>query len=150
VQALFLAGGTPRSRAWQVMPGTTLCPRGTVKVIEDATWLGARLNALTAHNEGQPAAAEPSDAPTDYLEKMMSAIIGVGSPSAPTCPDGIQAEPKEPARALLRPTRICAPVVGRLWPWQRWSGETNARLVEDSQWGRQLMKETVTRSWLAR
>ena len=51
---------------------------GTLKVMEDATWLRAHLNALTAHNEASQAQPwKPSDAPPDYLEKMMSAIIGI-------------------------------------------------------------------------
>jgi transcriptional regulator len=51
---------------------------GTLKVVEDATWLRAHLEALTAHNEASQAQPwKPSDAPADYLEKMMSAIIGI-------------------------------------------------------------------------
>ena len=51
---------------------------GRLKVVEDATWLRAHLDALTAHNEANQAQPwKPSDAPADYLEKMMSAIIGI-------------------------------------------------------------------------
>lgn len=51
---------------------------GTLKVVEDATWLRAHLNALTAQNEAsQVQPWKPSDAPPDYLEKMMSAIVGI-------------------------------------------------------------------------
>lgn len=51
---------------------------GTLKVVEDATWLRAHLDALTAQNEASQAQPwKPSDAPPDYLEKMMSAIVGI-------------------------------------------------------------------------
>ena len=51
---------------------------GRLKVVEDATWLRAHLDALTAHNEAtQPQPWKPSDAPADYLEKMMAAIVGI-------------------------------------------------------------------------
>ena len=51
---------------------------GTLKVVEDARWLRAHLDALTAHHEASQAQPwQPSDAPADYLEKMMSAIIGI-------------------------------------------------------------------------
>ena len=51
---------------------------GTLKVVQDACWLRAHLDALTAHNEAtQPQPWKPSDAPADYLEKMMAAIVGI-------------------------------------------------------------------------
>ena len=52
--------------------------QGRLKVVEDATWLRAHLEALTAHNEAHQAQPwKPSDAPPDYLEKMMAAIVGI-------------------------------------------------------------------------
>lgn len=51
---------------------------GKLRVIDDAAWLRTHLGALTDHNEA--AFAEPwqvSDAPADYIEKMMAAIVGI-------------------------------------------------------------------------
>jgi transcriptional regulator len=50
---------------------------GTLRVIDDATWVRAQLEALTAHNEAgfaQPWAV--SDAPHEYTEKLLEAIVG--------------------------------------------------------------------------
>jgi transcriptional regulator len=51
---------------------------GRLEAIEDPAWLRAHLSALTDINEA--ARAEPwalSDAPTDYLDAMMRAIVGL-------------------------------------------------------------------------
>lgn len=51
---------------------------GTLRVIDDASWLRAHLGALTAHNEA--AFAEPwhvDDAPADFTEKLIGAIVGI-------------------------------------------------------------------------
>ncbi|MDH5571147.1 MAG: FMN-binding negative transcriptional regulator [Gammaproteobacteria bacterium] len=51
---------------------------GVLHVIDDASWLRTQLAALTDHNEA--AFSEPwavSDAPTDYIEKNMAAIVGI-------------------------------------------------------------------------
>ncbi|QRX81251.1 FMN-binding negative transcriptional regulator [Glaciimonas sp. PAMC28666] len=51
---------------------------GTLRVIDDAVWLRAHLTALTAHHEAnlpQPWAVE--DAPYDYTEKMITAVVGI-------------------------------------------------------------------------
>ena len=51
---------------------------GKLQVCDDADWLRRHLAALTDHNEA--AFAEPwqvSDAPVDYTEKMMAAIVGI-------------------------------------------------------------------------
>lgn len=51
---------------------------GTLRVIDDAAWLRAQLEALTAHNEAT--FAHPwavSDAPRDYTEKMIAAVVGI-------------------------------------------------------------------------
>ncbi len=51
---------------------------GTLKVIEHATWLRAHLDVLTAQQEAsQTQPWQPSDAPADYLQKMMTAIVGI-------------------------------------------------------------------------
>jgi transcriptional regulator len=50
---------------------------GPLRVIDDASWVRAQLEALTAHNEA--AFAEPwhvSDAPSDFIEKLVGAIVG--------------------------------------------------------------------------
>jgi len=50
---------------------------GTLRVIDDAAWLRAQLEALTAHNEA--GFAQPwsvSDAPHEYTEKLIGAIVG--------------------------------------------------------------------------
>ncbi len=47
-------------------------------MIEDATWIRAHLEALTAHNEA--AFVEPwrvADAPHDFTEKLIAAIVGI-------------------------------------------------------------------------
>lgn len=51
---------------------------GQLRVIDDASWLRAHLEALTAHNEA--ALPEPwhvADAPQDYIDKMLAAVVGI-------------------------------------------------------------------------
>ena len=51
---------------------------GTLRVIDDAAWLRAHLEALTAHNEA--AFVEPwrlADAPSDFIEKMIGGVVGI-------------------------------------------------------------------------
>lgn len=51
---------------------------GVLRVVDNASWLRAQLNALTDHNEAsfsKPWAV--SDAPPDFIEKNMAAIVGV-------------------------------------------------------------------------
>jgi transcriptional regulator len=51
---------------------------GTLRVIDDATWLGAHLRALSAHNEAAFAEPwQPDDAPADFIEKLVGAIVGI-------------------------------------------------------------------------
>ncbi|AMO93659.1 putative FMN-binding domain protein [Collimonas fungivorans] len=51
---------------------------GTLRIIDDASWLPAHLAALTAHNEAAfPAPWQLTDAPHDYTEKLMKAIVGI-------------------------------------------------------------------------
>lgn len=50
---------------------------GTLRVIDDASWVRAQLEALTDHNEAS--FAQPwsvSDAPHEYTEKLIKAIVG--------------------------------------------------------------------------
>ena len=51
---------------------------GTLRVIDDAAWVRAQLEALTAHQEAgfaRPWAV--SDAPRDYTDKLLAAIVGL-------------------------------------------------------------------------
>lgn len=51
---------------------------GVIRVMDDAVWLRAQLEALTVHNEST--LSEPwavSDAPNDYIEKIMAGIVGI-------------------------------------------------------------------------
>lgn len=51
---------------------------GTLRIIDDAAWLRAQLDALTTrHEESFPHPWSLSDAPHDYTEKMISAVIGI-------------------------------------------------------------------------
>ncbi|MGB7193698.1 MAG: FMN-binding negative transcriptional regulator [Collimonas pratensis] len=51
---------------------------GTLRIIDDASWLPAHLAALTAHNEAAfEAPWQLSDAPQEYTEKLMGAIVGI-------------------------------------------------------------------------
>lgn len=51
---------------------------GTLRIIDDASWLPAHLAALTAHNEAAFSAPwQLADAPHDYTEKLMNAIVGI-------------------------------------------------------------------------
>ena len=51
---------------------------GELRVIDDPTWVFAQISALTATNEAglrQPWAV--TDAPAEYIEKMLGAIVGI-------------------------------------------------------------------------
>jgi len=51
---------------------------GKLRVIDDAAWLRAQIEALTTHNEASlPHPWAVSDAPADYTEKMISALVGI-------------------------------------------------------------------------
>jgi transcriptional regulator len=52
--------------------------RGTVKIMDDPTWLHSQLTALTAqHESGRPEAWSIDDAPAPYIEMQKRAIIGI-------------------------------------------------------------------------
>lgn len=52
--------------------------RGVIRVVDDAPWLRAQLESLTAHNEAAlPNPWAVSDAPNDFIEKIMPAIVGI-------------------------------------------------------------------------
>ena len=50
---------------------------GTLRIIDDAVWVRAQIEALTAHNEaGFARPWSVSDAPHEYTEKRIGAIVG--------------------------------------------------------------------------
>lgn len=51
---------------------------GSLRVVDDATWLRAHLEALTSHHEAaMPEPWHVSDAPGDYIDKMIAAVVGI-------------------------------------------------------------------------
>lgn len=51
---------------------------GTLRAVEDPAWLAALLGRLTRrHEAGQPAPWAVADAPRDYIDKLMAAIVGI-------------------------------------------------------------------------
>jgi transcriptional regulator len=51
---------------------------GVLRVVDDSSWLRAQLDALTAENEASfPEPWAVSDAPSDHIKKMLSAIVGI-------------------------------------------------------------------------
>ena len=51
---------------------------GELKVIEDPDWIFGQISALTATNEAAlPQPWTVTDAPADYIEKMLGAIVGI-------------------------------------------------------------------------
>ncbi len=54
---------------------------GPLQVTEDAAWLHALVSRLTQHHEStQPRPWAVSDAPVDYVQQMLRAIIGIEIP----------------------------------------------------------------------
>jgi transcriptional regulator len=51
---------------------------GVLRLVEDPAWLRDLLDRLTAHNEAKFAAPwSVADAPADYIDKSMKAIVGI-------------------------------------------------------------------------
>ena len=51
---------------------------GELKVIDDADWILAQVSALTAtHEAALPQPWSVTDAPADYIDKMLGAIVGI-------------------------------------------------------------------------
>jgi transcriptional regulator len=51
---------------------------GRLRLVDDADWLLAQLTSLTAeHEAGQSSPWAVSDAPSDYIEKMLGAVVGI-------------------------------------------------------------------------
>lgn len=54
---------------------------GPMKIIDDATWIRAQLERLSRHHEaGRARPWTLDDAPADYIEKLLRAIIGIEIP----------------------------------------------------------------------
>jgi transcriptional regulator len=55
----------------------TVHARGTVRWVQDGEWLRANVTALSqAHEAGQPAPWQVSDAPASYVDGLLRAIVG--------------------------------------------------------------------------
>lgn len=51
---------------------------GSLRIVDNATWLRAQLEALTAHNEASfPKPWKVTDAPHEYTEKLIGSVIGI-------------------------------------------------------------------------
>jgi len=51
---------------------------GTLRIIDDAVWVRAQLEALTQQNEAAfPKPWAVSDAPEDFTEKLLGAVVGI-------------------------------------------------------------------------
>ena len=51
---------------------------GTLRIIDDANWLRTQIESLTKQNEAAlPQPWSIADAPRDYIDKMISAIVGI-------------------------------------------------------------------------
>lgn len=52
--------------------------RGMLRAVEDAGWLEALVRRLTTrHEQGQPLPWSVDDAPADYVQRMLRAIVGI-------------------------------------------------------------------------
>ncbi len=55
--------------------------RGPLRIVEDAVWLRELVTALTRiHEATQPQPWAVTDAPADYIERMLGAIVGIELP----------------------------------------------------------------------
>jgi transcriptional regulator len=60
---------------------TMVQARGELRAVEDAPWLHALVNRLTDHHESTQATPwHVSDAPDDYVQQMLRAIVGIEMP----------------------------------------------------------------------
>ncbi|MBS3953689.1 MAG: transcriptional regulator [Methylobacter sp.] len=70
-----------KQEAGKVVPTwnyTVVHAYGSLRIIDDASWIRTQLETLTAHNEAT--FSEPwavSDAPDDFTEKLIEAIVGI-------------------------------------------------------------------------
>jgi transcriptional regulator len=57
---------------------TMVQARGVLRAVDDAPWLRALVDRLTDHHEAaQPAPWQVSDAPDDFVQQMLRAIVGI-------------------------------------------------------------------------
>lgn len=70
-----------KQEAGKVVPTwnyTVVHAYGSLRIIDDAVWVRAQLEALTNHNEAVfPEPWAVSDAPDDFTEKLIEAVIGI-------------------------------------------------------------------------
>jgi transcriptional regulator len=60
---------------------TVVHAHGTLQAVEDAPWVHALVSRLTAHHESpRPEPWAVSDAPADYVQQMLGAIVGIRIP----------------------------------------------------------------------
>jgi transcriptional regulator len=75
------AGYATKTETGRVVPTwnyTAVHAYGKLQLIDDPDWLLARLNELTAtHEAGRAKPWAVGDAPADYIEKMLGAIVGI-------------------------------------------------------------------------
>ncbi len=56
----------------------TVQARGKLRVVDDASWVRAFLDDLTTiHEAGEPAPWKMGDAPPDYIDSMLKAVVGI-------------------------------------------------------------------------
>jgi transcriptional regulator len=70
-----------KQQAGKVVPTwnyTVVHAYGRLRIIDDAVWVRAQLEALTAQNEaGLPHPWAVSDAPEDFTDKLIGAVVGI-------------------------------------------------------------------------
>mgnify|MGYP003392391443 CR=1 FL=1 len=70
-----------KQEAGKVVPTwnyTVVHAYGSLRIIDDASWVRTQLEALTTHNEAIfPEPWKVSDAPYDFTEKLIEAIVGI-------------------------------------------------------------------------
>jgi transcriptional regulator len=70
-----------KQQAGKVVPTwnyTVVHAYGRLRIIDDAVWLRAQLEALTAQHEAElPDPWAMSDAPEDFTEKLLGAVVGI-------------------------------------------------------------------------
>ena len=75
-----------KSESGKVVPTwnyTVVHARGTLRVIDDVEWLRDHVTTLVAeHESNRDRPWSVADAPADYIEAMLSAIIGIEMPIA--------------------------------------------------------------------
>ena len=60
---------------------TVVHAHGVLRAVEDAPWLHALVSRLTGHHEApRPAPWAVSDAPDDYVQSLLRAIVGIEIP----------------------------------------------------------------------